>query len=703
MTSLPTNWWRRERASSFFWQGILILGPAILLAAFGLYSLRQDRVLAEHEAREQAGRLAVEWAEVLIPELFISTALPSSAIEHFRANPSGWEYEPAQRQYAEKGQIVCLIDEGFEIDYPPPWGGWPTLEPLDLAVLPEEMAELWIDARQEAFSGDLETALTLLGEFLAQHPPPEFAGPALLQSALLAKSIGNFRQARDFLEVLIAEFPDAKGETGLPLRPLALIEMIPLVPENDRPRSAELLNALGATVVLQPGPFSSLLIERAAKNSPGEVSQIARHWKEILELHQRTRDLFGSWLANLPDNSEDELPPLVWFHQANALWLASFDPDRHKVIFWPEAKVLEAVEQLLDQQFLPAHFAISAVVAGRNFGPVPDPETLLAGMNGWLRSPGPDASREADFMTAVFLLEPAEFYARQRSRTLLFGGLIGFSSMALAIGFVAARRAFLRQQRVSEMKSNFVSSVSHEMRAPIASIRLMAEELNATAGLDRKKSKDYNRFIVQECRRLSGLIENVLDFSRQDQGRKQYVFEPADLVGLMEETVRLLELSAGEQHQEITVEIAETARELEPVLDARALQQVLINLLDNALKHSPPGKAVRLGVEFPLARETAEAVSGINRALEAHSSLAIWVEDEGEGIPPGEQQKIFEKFYRRGSELRRETPGIGLGLAIVKYIIDAHNGLILLRSAPGKGSRFTVVLPLDGPGQPRAA
>src|SRR6185295_16263192 len=120
------------------------------------------------------------------------------------------------------------------------------------------------------------------------------------------------------------------------------------------------------------------------------------------------------------------------------------------------------------------------------------------------------------------------------------------SALAAFIGFLAARRAFLRTQQLSEMKSNFVSSVSHELRAPIASVRLMAENLERGKVTDTTKQHDYFRFIVQECRRLSSLIENVLDFARIEQRRKQYELEPTDIEALVAQTVKLMEPAAAE-------------------------------------------------------------------------------------------------------------------------------------------------------------
>ena len=112
-------------------------------------------------------------------------------------------------------------------------------------------------------------------------------------------------------------------------------------------------------------------------------------------------------------------------------------------------------------------------------------------------------------------------------------------------------------------------------------------------------------------------------------------------------------------------------------MDGKAIQQALVNLIDNAIKHSSKNAFVRVGLEY------------------TSNSLQFWVEDHGEGIPAGEQDKIFERFYRRGSELRRETQGVGIGLSIVKHIVEAHGGQIFVRSEVGKGSRFTIELPMN--------
>ncbi len=297
-------------------------------------------------------------------------------------------------------------------------------------------------------------------------------------------------------------------------------------------------------------------------------------------------------------------------------------------------------------------------------------ETVATRLLGSAVSPG------ALLTARLYLTSPSGLMKHTRARTFWMACVILASAVAAFAGVISAYRNFQRQLRLSELKSNFVSSVSHELRAPTASILLMAENLDRGKVTEIPRQKEYFSLILQECRRLSSLIEHVLDFSRIESGRKQYEFGDTNLTALVAETLETMRLRAASQG--VTLVPAEHAldRELQATVDGKAIQQALINLVDNAVKHSPKGETVTVGLE------------------QAEDAIEMWVEDHGPGIPESEHEKIFERFYRCGSELRRQTQGVGIGLSIVKHVVEAHGGQVRVRSAEGQGSRFTVRLPL---------
>jgi signal transduction histidine kinase len=222
----------------------------------------------------------------------------------------------------------------------------------------------------------------------------------------------------------------------------------------------------------------------------------------------------------------------------------------------------------------------------------------------------------------------------------------------------------------------------------------MAEGLERGKISEPSKQHEYFRFIVQECRRLSLMIENVLDFARIDEGRKQYQFQPTDLIALVNSTIAVMQPHA--QEHGVKLESQLQTNELTANVDGQAIQQALINLVDNAIKHSSTSQTVTISLAIDESN---------SHGPPQHAPLVrLAVQDSGPGIPEAEQQKIFERFYRLGSELRRETPGAGIGLSIVKHVVEAHGGAIRVASAPGKGSQFIIDLPQNmkaSSGEPR--
>ncbi|MCI0486097.1 MAG: HAMP domain-containing histidine kinase [Blastocatellia bacterium] len=243
----------------------------------------------------------------------------------------------------------------------------------------------------------------------------------------------------------------------------------------------------------------------------------------------------------------------------------------------------------------------------------------------------------------------------------------------LIVGIILTLRATAREMRLAQAKSTFVSNVSHELKTPLALIRLFAETLELGRVKSDEKAHEYYRIINNESRRLTQLINNILDFSKIEANRKEYNMVSSDVAEVIEDVIRSYEYQITNAGFELDTDIEAG---LPPALiDRDALSQAVLNLLNNAVKYSEDIKkiAVRVG------------------ARDHH--IAIEVADSGIGIPRSEQKKIFEKFYRVSAGLVHDTKGSGLGLALVKHIVEAHRGQILVESAPGKGSRFTILLP----------
>ena len=253
---------------------------------------------------------------------------------------------------------------------------------------------------------------------------------------------------------------------------------------------------------------------------------------------------------------------------------------------------------------------------------------------------------------------------------LLFTGII----LIMLIGIIFMVRAVIHESEVSRMKSEFVSNVSHELKTPLALIRMFGETLDAGIVTDEKKRREFYSIIRKESERLSHLINNVLDFSRMDTGAKEYCFEETDLVNLVKSSLEAYKFHIRDNGFEIESELPEAPVMLK--IDKDAISQALLNLLSNAVKYSDKRKYIKVEVGKNL------------------STALISVVDHGVGIAKEELKKIFEKFYRVPAPRGEEKRGSGLGLTLVKHIVEAHGGTIEVESEVGEGSKFTIKIPL---------
>jgi signal transduction histidine kinase len=251
-------------------------------------------------------------------------------------------------------------------------------------------------------------------------------------------------------------------------------------------------------------------------------------------------------------------------------------------------------------------------------------------------------------------------------------------------GIVLAFQSANKAMRLSQMKSDFVSNVSHELRTPLAAIRVFAEHLVAGRAKTPEKAKEYGAYIDTESRRLSHLIENILDFSRIESRRKHYQMTSCDLAAVIKAVVDTFVAGLKNSASQVKLSLPEPALP-QVVVDPYAIGQALYNLLDNAEKYGAREQEIRVMLQagsFPHAGKD-----------KTEKGFSIVVCDQGPGIAKHEQARIFDRFHRVCGSIAHDVKGSGLGLSIVRHIVEAHGGRAGVESKPGKGSCFYLWLP----------
>ena len=243
---------------------------------------------------------------------------------------------------------------------------------------------------------------------------------------------------------------------------------------------------------------------------------------------------------------------------------------------------------------------------------------------------------------------------------------------ATVLGAVLVFHDITEIRRLERVRKDFVANVSHELRTPLTSIAGYIEALLDGAKDDSRQCAEFLQIIKRHAAGLNAIVADLLQLSSIESGQYRWRREAVRISDLVEAAVRVVAPAAAGKRQFVTA--GAVATELEVYGDSGKLGEVLINLLDNAVKYTPAGG--RIGIEVEPGAETVE----------------IRVSDSGIGIPPADQARIFERFFRVDRARSRELGGTGLGLAIVKHIVEAHAGRVAVESVPGKGSRFTVTL-----------
>ena len=254
--------------------------------------------------------------------------------------------------------------------------------------------------------------------------------------------------------------------------------------------------------------------------------------------------------------------------------------------------------------------------------------------------------------------------------------LDGDDGVALAVNFTDVSHVV----RAEAMRSDFVANVTHELRSPLTALTGFIETLQGSARDDAEARERFLAIMATEAARMDRLIDDLLSLSRVEADERMRPREPVEIAPIVDHVVAVLRPKAEARDQSLVVDSEVAAARV--AADADQMGQVFTNLIDNALKYSAAGTSVRIA----LTRGRAVGFGG--------ETVRIAVSDEGEGIAAEHVPRLTERFYRVDKGRSRRSGGTGLGLAIVKHIVARHRGRLLIDSKPGRGSTFTVHLPL---------
>lgn len=662
---------RRSGRSLIALFGLTILFPGLLLAALGVRTVRQERRLADQQLRERLDRAA----DIAVRDLEREVREWQSALEQIAPDDAALDALPARLRSAltDAGSGI-VIRRGH-----PGQSVWPERQllydprPASLSVPAVPTDRVWADAEfAELRDHDYARAIHLYQRVAVIAAAPQVRAAALQRAARTLRKAGRDEDALAAYRQL-AISPERIG--ALPADLIARYEI------------CSLLAAEGASALLAPAARDLYrdLIDGRWRLEKARFLHYAASARRFLEADPSSRAELARWTA-----SEEQKASLT---EAAAEWLDEGN------LRTPAASERFVVVQTRGAQ--PVTLLLSRAWLAANVWPRTFKFTLEGGFDVMLSGPGGQvmfATRPAgapgsrpQALAAVRMIEdahipwrvgitphdPAAFAADASRRQQVYLVMLGLVLALLGSGSYLTLRVVRNEMEIAKLQSDFVSTVSHEFRSPLTAIRQLSELLARGRVPSDKRRQEYYERITRESDRLTRLVENVLDFSQINEGRKEYRFERIDTAEWLRSILDEARAFNANAPPHVVARIPETLPPLEA--DRAALGCALHNLIDNAVKYSPGRDAVWV---------EAEALDG---------QVAIRVRDEGVGVNERDRRHIFEKFYRGQTDITQEVKGAGLGLSLVAQIVQAHGGAVNCESRLGEGTTFTIHLNAASP------
>ena len=647
-----------------------VLAPTACVLWFASAAMRNERLAVRQrltdvyrrELEAAQGRLDAHWEGL------------SRLLDEAAALPPALAFEKIAGSGLADGVIV--FDANGNLAYPM------TADALRPAAF--DLPPAWEEAARLEDESNLPGAARAYGAIAREANSPDLKAWAMLAEARCLSLAGDANAALSVLRPLCEdkELRASRAPDGRLIVPSAMLRMLELCPgdqEEERKAAALLMNCVYLSYVGPPMPSPQRIYlwrEVLARFIPGAV-----------ERHDQLRTgRYDTLRKEVPNGGTLPISwemPILGAEETSVAYLESDAPSlpgpglrrsagggKVWTFASPKGRVAALVgdwrwNELVEK--LGPRDTPGATTLFHLGPPLPEKEPFL-------RLP---ASRHMpDGWLSLYLQKPDPFEAAADRQNLIYTwtAVVSIAAVcALALG-VAAYVG--RQDRLPRLKNDLIATVSHELKTPLASIRVLVDTLLDGRATSPGQAQDYFRLIARENHRLSRLIDNFLTFSRMERNKRQFDFAPVGASEIVQSAVESMGERLAPPHCEFSLEVAPGLPPLRA--DRDAMVTVLVNLLDNAWKYSPEPRRIAL------------------RAFAAGGGVRFQVADGGIGIPRRVQKRIFERFYQVDQTLSRKAGGCGLGLAIVKFILVAHGGTIEVASEPGKGSTFTVTLPAVG-------
>ncbi len=562
--------------------------------------------------------------------------------------------QPAPRAFAA---CVALADSAVVYD-----GEKRVAYPVQ-EVTAEPLADLGPDwpaaSRLEHEMNQPEAAAASYAQIASVSKEPRLRALALLAQARCLTRLGHKAEASAVLAKLVRsdELRPARDLSGRLILPNAMLLALQWA-DASSPEHAALARQLRSRLADYDGPVmpSSQRLFLMESLGPEDTSPEIRQYASAEKLAAQYADV----------TEQPPSPSLLTPTSVAGVWQLG-SPDGALVAIYRQERVLqESMDAALPEPATGSRLRLSLTAPGPPASATEKPFLSVSapdGLPGWtlcgfLRGPDPFA----------------EAAGRQRALYLWTGavGVLLISVLALGITLYLAR-----QMRLTRLKNDLIATVSHELKTPLTSMRVLVDTLLEGRCAGPAQEREYLRLIAGENQRLTRLIDNFLNFSRMERNRHAFEFAEVKLDEVVREAADSVRERFSAPHCRLELDVPPDLPAI--VADRDALLTVLLNLLDNAWKYSGEKKEVSV------------------RARAADGEVILSVEDNGIGLTHRQIRRIFEPFYQVDQSLSRRAGGCGLGLSIVRFIVRAHGGQVAAASEPGKGSAFMVRLPIAGP------